>query len=106
MAKESEYQATLDCGERLMAEVLDDKSFTTEQLEELTQRWQDCKERLQRQGQRLATAKEKLADFVLALPEAEEMIEEAMNKLSAMEPVSHTDLETAEAQEKEMAVSG
>ncbi|XP_065199160.1 microtubule-actin cross-linking factor 1-like isoform X3 [Sycon ciliatum] len=100
--KEADYLATMQCGESLMADVLDDKSFTTEQLEELTQIWNDSKRGLATQLQRLADAKEKLAEFVLQLPEVEAALDEAMEKLEAMEEVSHTDLSTAEAQEQEI----
>ena len=104
-AKGDEYQAAMSCGNKLMSEILDDKSFTTEQLEELTQRWQDITAGLEAQLKRLTAAKERLAEFVLALPEAEELVDEAMSTLEDMAPVSNTDLRTAEAQETEMGVS-
>ena len=104
LTKESDYKATMSCGEELMTEVLEDKSFTSEQLEEMAQRWKECRDRLAAQKERLEAAKKLFEEFTMTLPDAEALLEEAQMKLDGMDPVSRTDLATAELQETEMEV--
>ena len=102
--RKGDVTAAVEAGQRLASEFLEDPEVTEDQVRELQERWDALNSHLSEQQARVAEAEEAAAAFESDFAAMDSWLDSALAHLSAMDPVSHDDIDVLKKQDEEMNV--